>query len=62
MGLLDARLVVGGGVVTEMKMVRMPKQELDEGTHGWICNRSKPSLECLLIKGVRFINKLVEGC
>lgn len=43
-------------------MVRMPKQELDEGTHGWICNRSKASLECLLIKSVRFINKLVEGC
>lgn len=61
MGLLDARLVVGEGeVVTDMMMVKMPKQELDEGTHGWICNRLKASLECLIM-GVRFINKLVEG-
>lgn len=45
----------GGGFVTDMLMVKTPKQELDERTCGWIYNRLKAPLEC-------FINKWVEGC
>lgn len=61
-GLIGCQAGVCGRGVTDMMMVKTPKQELDEGIRGWICNSSKTPLECLLINGVRFINKWVDGC
>lgn len=42
------------GVATDTVMVKMPMQELDEGTLGWICKRWE-SISTM------FVNKWVSG-